>query len=97
MMSGVIRGRGQNCSLRVLIILASALIRRPNTEPLKTQKTKPLKHRGREEAEELEWAVFSTLFHQGLKSPNELFFLDLLSQPLFLCVSKGVHCTAAEE
>jgi hypothetical protein len=43
MMGGVIRGRGQNCSLRVLIILASALIRRTNT--------KPLKHRGKEEAE----------------------------------------------
>jgi hypothetical protein len=35
MLSGVIRGRGQNCSLDVPIILASVLIRRPNTEPLK--------------------------------------------------------------
>jgi hypothetical protein len=39
-LSGVIRGRGQNCSLNVPIILASVLIRRPNTEPLK--------HRGKE-------------------------------------------------
>jgi hypothetical protein len=34
MLSGVIRG-GQNCSLEVPIILASVLIRRPNTKPLK--------------------------------------------------------------
>jgi len=45
MMSGVIGGRGQNCSLRVPIILASVMIRRTNT--------KPLKHRGTEEAEDV--------------------------------------------
>ena len=35
MMSGVIRGRGQNCSLEVLNILASGIVRWTNTKPLK--------------------------------------------------------------
>jgi hypothetical protein len=45
MMDGVIRGRGQNCSLRVLVILSLALITPDKYKGFETQNTKPLKHR----------------------------------------------------
>jgi hypothetical protein len=50
MMSGIVGGRGQNCSLKVPIILTSD-VHRASNEPASPH-IKSLKHRGTEEAED---------------------------------------------
>jgi hypothetical protein len=64
MMSGVIGARGQNCSLRVLIILASEFVI--------VAKPKTLKHGGKEEAEDLRIGKFAP-YELAIDNSNRVF------------------------